>query len=371
MRDRSANILLVIGSTILCFLLLEAILRIAGYNPLGDLLNGRELILRKSENPTMRYELTPNSRGVAWNAPVAINSHGFRDYEYDLVKPDGVYRIGIIGDSITFGNSLELEETYSKRLEKLFEQHGAAVEVLNLGVGGYDSAQEVALLEKIGLQFDLDEVIVGYCMNDTGVVSGNLKYIERASTYGSPIYNSRALQLLRLYLDRLGFRFRSLDYGFAANPERKEGVENEIDTYVKERMRRIGDFTSANDDHVSNLAWYADSRRVGKVLNAFDRLQAMRDRHRFKVSVLIIPYISNHIEAHGWAYEIIRHEAERRGFHVIEVLEKFVEAGVSNLQTGPRDRIHPNAVGHRIIGESLFELFRQNPARIPLFSAGS
>ena len=77
---------------------LEFTLRLAGYNPFRDLLNGRELILRKSSNAEMVYELTPNSEGYAWGAEVTVNSFGFRDREYVPENPDGLYRIAVIGD---------------------------------------------------------------------------------------------------------------------------------------------------------------------------------------------------------------------------------------------------------------------------------
>ena len=366
MRAGLVNFSLVVGSTIFCFLILETALRVAGYNPLRGQAGGRELILRKSDNPEMLYELTPNSRGIAWGAPVAINSHGFRDREYDLAKPDDFYRIGVIGDSITFGNNLEADETYSKHLENLFKEHRMAVQVLNFGVGGYDTAQEVAFLEEIGLKFDIDEVIVGYCMNDAGVVSLNLRYIQRATTYGSPIYNSRALQFLRLNLDRLEAKLYSSNI-MTMNIAHEEDVDFQVDDFVKERMTWIKDYTSVNDKQVAHLDWYTDSQRVAKVLQAFDKLKALSDQYDFEVTVLIIPYVRSHIEAYGWAYEIIRYEAEQRGFYVVEVLEKFLREGVSTLQISQTDIVHPNALGHRLIGESLFEMFLEDPARGSLF----
>jgi len=354
-----------VGSILVCLLILETGLRIAGYNPLGSLMAGRGLILRKSENPTMHYELTPNSEGIVWGAHVKINSHGFRDREYRPVKPKDVYRIGIIGDSITFGMFLELEETYPKRLEKLFEREGMRVEVLNLGIGGYDTAQEVAFLEKTGLQFSLDEVIVGYCMNDAGVASANLRYIQRVAAYDSAIYQSRVMQFLRLHLDKIGLRLRSRDSGLSANPEPIENPDVEQDDYVKERMRWIKRHINESDNYFVSLAWYADSRRIGNVVAAFDRLETLRDEYGFKVSVAIVPYLSRRLEAHDWAYEIVRHEVKRRGFYAVDLLDGFTEKGMSAVRFSRKDRIHPNVLGHRIIGDTLFDALTQNSQRIP------
>ena len=168
MRRWLMNLSLILTSTCLSLLGLEVTLRVAGYNPFGGLLSGRELIIRESTNRAMIYELTPNSEGYAWGAEVKINSHGFRDHEYEKEKPINTYRIIAIGDSITFGNSLSIEDTYPEILEQYFQHRNIAVEVLNFGVGGYDIIQEIAFLENRGLQFFPEEVIVGYCMNDVG-----------------------------------------------------------------------------------------------------------------------------------------------------------------------------------------------------------
>lgn len=365
MRDRSVNLLLVFGSTAFCLLIFEIALRIVGFNPFEGLLNGRELILRKAENQTMVYELTPNSHGVAWGAPVSINSNGFRDRDFNLVKPDGIYRIGVIGDSITFGNHLNLEETYAKRLEQFFHQHNMPVEVLNFGVGGYDGVQAVAFLEQIALRFDLDEVIVGYCMNDAGTVSSNLRYIQRAATYNSPIYRIRTIQFIQQTTDRIFFKIRSLSSTFTETPEPAHFSEIELQAEIRERMQWIEEYTSNSDSGHPTLAWYADSRKVRKVAGVFDQLRTLSAEHRFDVSVLIIPYLNDHIEAHDWAYDIVRREAERNGFDVIEVLDRFLETGMSDLQLKSRDVIHPNPMGHSIIGETLFEYYRSHATQGP------
>ncbi len=46
------------------------------------------------------------------------NSLGYRDHEFSREKED-LYRIVCVGDSATFGDGVQLESTYSKRLEQL------------------------------------------------------------------------------------------------------------------------------------------------------------------------------------------------------------------------------------------------------------
>ncbi len=94
-----------------------------------------------------------------------INGHGFRDHEFKP-KKDDVFRIMVVGDSLTFGEGVRLEDTYPKVLEGLLQDQGLSVEVLNLGVNGYDVKDEVALLNSRLNLFFPDMVIWGFFIND-------------------------------------------------------------------------------------------------------------------------------------------------------------------------------------------------------------
>ncbi len=61
-----------------------------------------------------------------------------------------VLRIAALGDSFTFGYGVQEEQAWPRRLEQLLRERaqGGGVEVLNLGVGGYGTAQEARLLRR-------------------------------------------------------------------------------------------------------------------------------------------------------------------------------------------------------------------------------
>ena len=360
MGRRSLSILLLVGSTLLCVLSLEVVLRLVGFNPFGDLLTGQELILRESDNPDMIYELTPNSAGFAWGTEVTVNAHGFRDREYKTEKSRGVYRIAVLGDSVTFGNFLPVEATYPKRLEQAFHRRGLPVEVLNFGVGGYDTLQEVALLKDLGLKFAPDEVIVGYSMNDVGVMSTNLAYIRRARTYGAPVYNLRVLQFLRSRLDVIETKLRP-PYSEAKDLRDLEDLKNTLDlasdTFLRERVRRIEEHLASGEPYHGVLSWYTSPEKLAKLRAGFARLAAVSHHHGVPVSVMIIPFIEVHGAAYGAAYDIVRREARCSGFEVIEVLDRFLEHDPTNLKINPGDNIHPNETGHDLMAEKLLEQY--------------
>jgi hypothetical protein len=67
-----------------------------------------------------------------------INSAGFRDREFPIPKPEGVFRIAAIGDSVTYGHECAQEAAYPKQLERLLNlaagDAAPRYEVLNFGV---------------------------------------------------------------------------------------------------------------------------------------------------------------------------------------------------------------------------------------------
>lgn len=98
---------------------------------------------------------------------ICTNSMGIRtDREFTYDKPEGVFRIVVLGDSFTFGYGVEVEQTYGVVLERIIKEQGTSVEMINLGVSGAGTAEELIMLKNCGLRFDPDLVVVGYCCND-------------------------------------------------------------------------------------------------------------------------------------------------------------------------------------------------------------
>lgn len=125
-----------------------------------------------SQTPGLVYELKPGAERVVrigdHAATNRINSIGMRDYEYPLLKGNRIFRIVCLGDSVTFGAGVELDQVYPKVLEKLLNSRseGMHYEVLNFGVPGYNTAQEVITLREKALRYNPDLVLVGFNLND-------------------------------------------------------------------------------------------------------------------------------------------------------------------------------------------------------------
>lgn len=120
-------------------------------------------------DPVLGQRLAANYDGWFAGVPARTNSLGFRDTrEYTLAKPPGTFRILVLGDSVTFGHGALYETSYPFLLEQRLREWRPDVkwEVWNLGVPGYNTAQELAQLHQVGERYAPDLVIVGFFLND-------------------------------------------------------------------------------------------------------------------------------------------------------------------------------------------------------------
>jgi hypothetical protein len=121
-------------------------------------------------DPRLSFAHVPNGSAFLMGVPVSTNSHGLRDREYPEEKPQDVYRIVMLGDSTTFGWGVPESQTTAKILER--ELNSANIpghrrfEVLNAGVGNYDTVQEYTHYLTYDRAFHPDLVILEYFIND-------------------------------------------------------------------------------------------------------------------------------------------------------------------------------------------------------------
>lgn len=94
-----------------------------------------------------------------------LNGFGFSGPETTIRKPEGVLRIVVIGDSVSYGSGVEDKETFARILETQLKT-GRKIEVINAGVRGYTTYNEVRYLRDQLMQFSPDLVILQTCMND-------------------------------------------------------------------------------------------------------------------------------------------------------------------------------------------------------------
>ena len=91
-----------------------------------------------------------------------VNSHGYRDRPRALARTEGVARVAVLGDSVTFGQGVAMEQAFPWVAEEALE----GVEVLNLGQSGFDIQQVVAMARhRLGV-WKPDLVVYAFHTND-------------------------------------------------------------------------------------------------------------------------------------------------------------------------------------------------------------
>lgn len=177
LRSALVNGALLISSIIVALLLCEAILRVIGfaypsfYRP----------------DPRLGLRLRPNAAG--WyrsegEAFVAINSAGFRDRERSVVKPAGTFRVAVLGDSMMEALQVDLEATFAALLERKLAACAAfgdkKIEVLNFGVAGYGTAQQLLTYRYHAANYSPDLVLLAFFPGND--VRNNSKALEPEKT---------------------------------------------------------------------------------------------------------------------------------------------------------------------------------------------
>lgn len=118
---------------------------------------------------------------------VEINSKGFHDREHGYAKPPGVIRILTLGDSFTGAIEVPLEDSFSRLLEKRLNEIAAPMrfEVVNLGVGGYSTVNEMLMFREEGVKYRPDLVLLFF--ND-GDIRDNFHLTIDSVVPGSPYF---------------------------------------------------------------------------------------------------------------------------------------------------------------------------------------
>ncbi|MBT5329894.1 MAG: hypothetical protein HOL51_27640 [Gemmatimonadetes bacterium] len=99
---------------------------------------------------------------------IHINDFGHHDDDFPAQKPAGEFRGLLIGDSIVMGHGVTKDEAFSNGLEDLlrnFARGPSSYQIINTGVQGYATSQELHILEE-SLAFAPDFIAIGFAVND-------------------------------------------------------------------------------------------------------------------------------------------------------------------------------------------------------------
>jgi len=258
------------------------------------------------------YSITPNASfdycGYLIPLPpsrITFNSLGFRDKEF-IRKAPGVFRIVAIGDSFTFGEGVNLEDSYTKLLEHMLNQESnlKKYEVMNFGLPGLDTTKEVEIFFTHGLHYEPDLVLVGFVNNDD--------------------VNQTRIDQIKLKI-------------------RKDSDEDNLADYI----------TALSIYEEEEATKSFEDRWKSYVEKPLGELHKIATEKRFAVMIVMLLGTGEQFEAMG---ETI----ERLDFSLVDVDLNRLQKEVPYPLSYPFPDSHPNARGHQTIAEVVHKKIRKH-----------
>lgn len=147
----------------------ELVINLAGHPAAVEL---EEVRISVEEAAEPAGERTPGA--TPYWISVNFNDQGFRDRDYPLERPEHVFRIVCLGDSMTFGQGVRQDEVFSELLEKSLNRASAEpptaerprFEVINCGMCGYSTREERACYELAARRYQPQVVLLVMFNND-------------------------------------------------------------------------------------------------------------------------------------------------------------------------------------------------------------
>jgi hypothetical protein len=233
-----------------------------------------------------------------------INSDSLNErYDYSIKKSANTCRIITLGDSFTFGAFVNTAENYPEKLEKLlheFPPGGQKVEVINLGVGGYDIQYAVERYFLRGEKYDPD--IILWFLKDDDFLDIREFTLERGDYYYVEMGPER--------MDQLG------EVGIF--PSQMKAHQDLLDTYGK-----------------SSILAYQE-KQIEKLISSFNG----------KIIFLLLTPIDVEYK------QLIKKFPEEypENTYYLGLRDSFADSSTARLPDG-----HPNELGYELISKLIFE----------------
>jgi lysophospholipase L1-like esterase len=200
-RWLAARVALAFASFSVALIIAEILLRIL-YPAPGRFFYPQEYYSYDAE---IGHVLQPLQNAFTHDRPVRTNSLGLRDGELTKAGPETV-RVLALGDSQTFGNGLDLSDTWPKQLEGMLRklQGGPRWEVINAGIPATDTWQHEIVLRRLLDSVTPQAVVLALYVNDvapryaptepdvsrlTNTWSKRFAYISKRSSVVTWMYN--------------------------------------------------------------------------------------------------------------------------------------------------------------------------------------
>lgn len=283
----------------------------------------------------------PDARASFREGFLIMNSHNYRDFEYPDKKGEGVFRIVVAGDSFTFGDGVNFDDIYAKKLERYLNYLGnvnrITYQVMNMGIPGRSTPKEVKHIMKAIPEYDPDLVILGYCIND-----------------------AEDKFALKEVLDvRKKFFYKDFDKG-----EGWKATLFDHSALYRLVAKRIFS-TNTYRGQIRYYRWLYRDEYTGwqRTQAALSRLGELSRKEELPTVVLIFPLLSFGLDKDYPFRDIhkkLHATLKEAGLPYVDLIRRYRGLDRHLLEAVPYANPHPSDVGHRLAAETLMKYLVNN-----------
>jgi lysophospholipase L1-like esterase len=276
-------------------------------------------IKQLSPDPLLGHIHAPNRKATLMGVQFETNSKGLRDREFSYERSSGMLRILMLGDSLTVGWGVPLEETFTKRLERMYAAQGNKAEVINAGVGNYNTIQEVRYFLTEGYKYNPDVVILNFFVNDA----------EPILPHNNPSVPLRMCYACNFIVGRLDTLMRKFFV-------KQDWAQYYLALYNDGQVKGWLDAR----DYILKLADYCKAHGIRLIIASLPELHDVRNYRFQRITDLV------HEAANQYKVEFV------------DVLPYVNDQNSSDLWVTPPDP-HPNSIANNLIAHALFEVLQK------------
>jgi lysophospholipase L1-like esterase len=331
------KILYLLFTAILVLLFLEVSIRLLHLAPKIGQAN-----LNYVKDPYLPFKQKPfsvvsgRSRTNEYDYVYKHNSLGFRDVEHSIEKPDGVFRILGLGDSFTYGQGASFEETYLYRLEKMLNEREGdhpRVEIIKAGMRRYFPEVERIFLERYGLRYQPDLILVAFVPNDV---------IDTFLGIDAVTVDEKG----RFLKDKKARDVGKIGNWLYLHSHLCRIILHKYITYrnIKNRQYRFSEIYKPNGFHEKD--WR-------KLEDEYKKMIKIANQANIPIVFIHIPQIGPWDDSSSYPARRLSDFCSKQGVIFIDVLPAMKEAAKQDVLYWEIDG-HCNGAGYRVIAETIF-----------------
>ena len=258
------------------------------------------------------HEHKKSVKAILQSVEISLYNYGLRHSKNNTKEHNFDRRILMLGSSITLGWGINQKNTFSSRLEKKLQENNHKVEVLNAGIGNYNTERYVDLFFLKLKELKPTDIIVNYFINDIEILkTPKENYILKNIQIAATVYN-----IFQKY-------------------NQNKGLEN-LSNYYKKIYNIDGLNVEMLKKSLTKLSNYANKNKINLYLTMMPDTFNL-ENYKFK-----------------YVHKLIEEISKELNYNFIDLYPIF-EGKSKNEIWVKYNAPHPNEMSHEVIANEIYE----------------